>query len=114
VAGVISLFFLASFFVVIFPCHPPNVWEVLGVRCIDQPAFWEAYTAVNLVIESTLVLFPVLMVYPLTMEKRRKAIVITGFAARLTYVFQTRPNLRETGQTANIKKGHRSFRSTAL
>ncbi|KAI1373487.1 hypothetical protein F4677DRAFT_448315 [Hypoxylon crocopeplum] len=85
-AGFITLFFIPSLFVASFPCHPPNVWEVLGVQCIDQLSFWEAFAGVNLVVESALIIFPVFVVYPLMMERRRKTIVISGFAARFLVI----------------------------
>ncbi|KAI0183319.1 hypothetical protein EV127DRAFT_517065 [Xylaria flabelliformis] len=85
-AGFISLFSVASFFVAVFPCHPPHVWELLGVECIDQLSFWEAFAGVNIVIESALVLFPIFLVYPLRMKRRRKAILLSCFAARLIVV----------------------------
>ncbi|KAK7750476.1 hypothetical protein SLS62_007555 [Diatrype stigma] len=84
--GFITLFFTPSFFVAVFPCHPPHVWRILGVQCIDQISFWEAFAGVNLVIESALILFPVIVVYPLAMKRRRKAIVISCFAVRVMYV----------------------------
>lgn len=112
VAGFITLFFIPSFLVTVFPCRPPNVWEVLGSQCIDQPFFWKTFAGVNLVVESVLILLPAFMVWPLIMERRRKSIVITGFAARLAYVF---PNvLGETCQAADMKKGHGCFRCTVL
>ncbi|KAF2803039.1 uncharacterized protein BDZ99DRAFT_454335 [Mytilinidion resinicola] len=86
VAGFIALFFIPSFFVAAFPCHSPDVWGVLGAQCIDQLSFWEAFAGVNLVIEGTLILLPALMVHPLMMNRRRKVIVISGFAARLTVI----------------------------
>ncbi|KAI1455325.1 hypothetical protein F4805DRAFT_436384 [Annulohypoxylon moriforme] len=86
IAGFITLFFIASFFVAVFPCDAPDVWEVLGVQCIDQLSFWEAFAGVNLVIESALVFLPIMIVYPVMMERRRKSIVISGFAARLAVV----------------------------
>ncbi|KAI0168941.1 hypothetical protein GGR52DRAFT_497692 [Hypoxylon sp. FL1284] len=82
-AAVIILFTIASFFVAVFPCHPPRVWEILGTQCVDQLSFWQAFAGVNLVVELVLVLLPALIVYPLMMERKRKTIVITGFAARL-------------------------------
>lgn len=87
IAGFVALFFIPSFFVAVFPCRSPDVWAVLGVQCIDQLSFWEAFAGVNVVIESALVLLLAFVVYPLMMERRRKAIVISGFAARLLYVF---------------------------
>ncbi|KUJ16113.1 uncharacterized protein LY89DRAFT_75073 [Mollisia scopiformis] len=83
VAGFTALFFIPSFFVAVFPCRPPDVWEVLGSQCIDQSFFWRTFAGVNLVIESALILLPAFMVWPMTMDRRRKSIVITGFAARL-------------------------------
>ncbi|TGJ88084.1 hypothetical protein E0Z10_g641 [Xylaria hypoxylon] len=85
-AGFIALFFLASFFAAVFPCQPPHVWRLLGVECIDQLSFWEAFAAVNIVIESSLVLFPVIIVYPLRMKRRHKAILVSCFAARLIVI----------------------------
>ena len=96
VAGFTALFFISSLFVAIFPCRLPNVWEVLKGQCIDQLSFWEAFAGVNLVIESALILLPALIVYPLMMDRRRKNIVISGFAARLTYVFRMYLDFRET------------------
>ncbi|KAI0874237.1 hypothetical protein GGS24DRAFT_516800 [Hypoxylon argillaceum] len=82
----IALFTLASFLVAVFPCHPPHVWGLLGVECLDQFSFWEAFAGVNIVIESTLVLFPVFVIYPLRMNGRRKAILVSCFAARLLVI----------------------------
>ncbi|KAI0189860.1 hypothetical protein F4808DRAFT_33307 [Astrocystis sublimbata] len=86
VAGFIILFFIASFFAVIFPCHLPHVWQILGPHCVDQLAFWETFAAVNILIETTLVLFPILIVFPLRMNGARKAILISCFAARLIVI----------------------------
>lgn len=85
-AGFVSLFHISSLFVAVFPCHSPHVWEILAVQCIDQLSFWEAFAGVNLAIESALILFPVFVVYPLSMNRRRKAIVMSCFAARIVYV----------------------------
>ncbi|KAI3335886.1 hypothetical protein F4824DRAFT_510456 [Ustulina deusta] len=82
----IAVFFLAPFFVAIFPCHPPHVWRVMGAECIDQFSFWEAFAGVDIVIEGALVLFPVFVVYPLRMSRGRKAIVVSCFAARLIVI----------------------------
>ncbi|KAI1748112.1 hypothetical protein F4782DRAFT_383549 [Xylaria castorea] len=81
-----ALFSIASFFVAVFPCHPPRVWELLGAECIDQLSFWEAFAGVNIVIESALVLLPIIVVYPLRMNRRRKAILLSCFAARLIVI----------------------------
>ncbi|KAI0415021.1 hypothetical protein F5X98DRAFT_389374 [Xylaria grammica] len=86
VAACIALFFVASFFVAVFPCHPPRVWRLLGAECIDQLSFWEAFAGVNIAIESALVLFPIFVIYPLRMNKRRKAILLGCFAARLIVI----------------------------
>ena len=83
VAVCIALFFVASFFAVIFPCRVPHVWRILGDDCIEQLSFWEAFAGVNVVIETALVFFPVLIVYPLKMGRGRKVILISCFAARL-------------------------------
>ncbi|KAI1194863.1 hypothetical protein F5X97DRAFT_346272 [Nemania serpens] len=83
VAVFIALFFIASLFAAIFPCRPPHVWRILGASCIEQLSFWEAFAGVNVVIEIALVLFPVLIIYPLNMGRARKAILISCFAARL-------------------------------
>ncbi|KAI2466143.1 hypothetical protein F4781DRAFT_366040 [Annulohypoxylon bovei var. microspora] len=81
-----TLFFISSLLVAVFPCASPRVWEVLGAQCIDQLSFWEVFAGVNAVVETALVLFPVLVVYPLTMKLRRKVTVIGCFAARLLVI----------------------------
>lgn len=83
VAVFVALFFIASLIVTIFPCGPPHVWRILRADRIEQLSFWEAFAGVNVVIEIALVLFPVLIVYPLKMGRARKAILISCFAARL-------------------------------
>lgn len=113
-ASFVTLFFIPSFFVAVFPCHPPHVWIILGVQCIDQLSFWEAFAGVNLVVESALILFPVIVVYPLAIKRRRKAIVISCFAARLMYVFSMPRALQDAHQVANDEKRHRSFRDTVI
>lgn len=110
----IALFTLASFLVAVFPCHPPHVWGLLGVECLDQFSFWEAFAGVNIVIESTLVLFPVFVIYPLRMNGRRKAILVSCFAARLLYVSQSFCCPFFSHQAANILKSYRSFRRPNL
>ncbi|KAI0883456.1 uncharacterized protein GGS22DRAFT_31024 [Annulohypoxylon maeteangense] len=85
-AVLMTLFCISSFFVAAFPCASPSVWGILGTQCIDQLSFWEVFAAVNIVIEGALILFPVLVVYPLTMKKRRKAIVISCFAVRIIVI----------------------------
>ncbi|KAI0015392.1 hypothetical protein F4780DRAFT_773572 [Xylariomycetidae sp. FL0641] len=86
IAAFLTLFFVPSFLVAINPCRSPNVWEVMGGHCIDQLSFWQTFAGVNILIEIALVLLPILMVYPLMMEGRRKAIVVSGFAARLLVI----------------------------
>ncbi|KAI0113568.1 hypothetical protein GGR51DRAFT_556717 [Nemania sp. FL0031] len=85
-AGFIALFSVSTFFVVVFPCHLPQVWELLGPECIDQLTFWETFAGMNIVIESALVVFPIFVIYPLRMNRRRKAILIGCFAARLIVI----------------------------
>jgi len=77
---------IPSFFIAIFSCRPPSIWKFLGDRCLDQSAFWQAFAGVNLGIELALISLPILIVYPLTMERRRKSIVVSGFGARIAYV----------------------------
>ncbi|KAI1738161.1 hypothetical protein F4680DRAFT_426289 [Xylaria scruposa] len=86
IAGFIALLSVASFFATVFPCHPPHVWELLGVECIEQLSFWEAWAGVNIVIESALVLFPIIIIYPLRMKRRRKAVLLICFSARLIVI----------------------------
>ncbi|KAI1445803.1 hypothetical protein F5Y02DRAFT_426403 [Annulohypoxylon stygium] len=86
IACFIALFSVSSFFATVFPCASPRVWEVLGDRCIDRLSFWEAFAGVNIVIEAVLLLFPAIVVYPMTMKKGRKAVVISCFAARLMVI----------------------------
>lgn len=83
VAGLITVFTVVAFFLVVFPCHPSRVWAFMGAHCIDQLQFWQAFAGLNVVFESALILLPVLIVYPLAMRRRRKAIVIACFAARI-------------------------------
>ncbi|KAJ8128325.1 hypothetical protein O1611_g5308 [Lasiodiplodia mahajangana] len=85
-AGFIALFSVSTFVVAAFPCHLPQVWELLDLECIDQVAFWEVFAGVNIIIESALVLFPIFVIYPLRMNRKHKAILITCFAARLIVV----------------------------
>ncbi|KAI1121350.1 hypothetical protein F5Y10DRAFT_288532 [Nemania abortiva] len=82
----IVLFFVTAFLIAVFPCHPPHVWKLLGIECIDQLSFWEAFAGVNIAIESALVLFPIFVIYPLRMHRRRKAMLISCFAARLVVI----------------------------
>ncbi|KAI6081283.1 hypothetical protein F4821DRAFT_249690 [Hypoxylon rubiginosum] len=86
IASFLAMLLISAFFVVVFPCRPSHVWEIMGDQCINQLSFWEAFAGVNLVIESALILLPVVMVYPVMMDRRKKVIVISGFAARLLVI----------------------------
>ncbi|KAI1280257.1 hypothetical protein F5Y07DRAFT_356397 [Xylaria sp. FL0933] len=86
IAAFITLFALASLLVVIFPCHPPRVWGLLGTGCIDQTSFWKAFAGMNIFIETALVLFPIFLIYPLKVKKGRKTILVSCFAVRLIVV----------------------------
>lgn len=113
IASFLAMLLISAFFVVVFPCRPSHVWEIMGDQCINQLSFWEAFAGVNLVIESALILLPVVMVYPVMMDRRKKVIVISGFAARLLYV----PNVgifALARYITNIEKGNWSFHSADL
>ncbi|KAI1390833.1 uncharacterized protein F4822DRAFT_164400 [Hypoxylon trugodes] len=72
--------FSVSSFVAVFQCSSPRVWKMLGSQCIDRLSFWEVFVGVNLVAETILISFPIMM------PRSKKVTVIGGFATRLLVV----------------------------
>jgi hypothetical protein len=76
----------ASGLVVIFECHLPYVWNFLGDKCINQTVFWNFTNAVNVLLDISLILVPVIYMWRVQVSFRRKVVVIGCFATRILYV----------------------------
>ncbi|OKL57707.1 hypothetical protein UA08_06899 [Talaromyces atroroseus] len=73
----------ASILVVIFECHVPYVWNFLGDQCINQTVFWNFTNAVNILLDISLILVPIIYMWQVQVSFRRKAVVIGCFATRV-------------------------------
>ncbi|KAL9010554.1 MAG: hypothetical protein Q9173_004521 [Seirophora scorigena] len=66
-----------------FQCKPPNTWKVTGNQCIDRAAFWNAYGALNLITEAALLILPLVIVWNIQTQRKKKAIIVSCFASRI-------------------------------
>jgi len=74
---------VACFFVMGFQCHLPRAWQVIGGRCIDMAGFWTFVHVINIFTDLALIVMPWIVLSQLQVETKRKAIIISCFAARI-------------------------------
>ncbi|PQE06797.1 hypothetical protein CJF30_00008683 [Rutstroemia sp. NJR-2017a BBW] len=82
-AGGTIIWCFISVIVLIFQCHLPQMWEFHNNTCIDRPAFWNFSNAINILLDLSLILFPVVIIWNLHASTRRKFVVFACFGARI-------------------------------
>lgn len=53
-----------------------------------QAAFWNSYGALNLITEAALLILPLVIVWNIQTQRKKKAIIVSCFASRIVYVGQ--------------------------
>ncbi|KAF8246428.1 hypothetical protein K440DRAFT_368190 [Wilcoxina mikolae CBS 423.85] len=65
-----------------FQCHLPRPWAILSNQCFNQPAFWDAIGAFDVMIDLVLVGLPIFVLWDLQVPLRKKASIMGAFATR--------------------------------
>ncbi|KAL8802940.1 MAG: hypothetical protein Q9182_003490 [Xanthomendoza sp. 2 TL-2023] len=73
----------ASEFAAAFQCSIPGTWQVTGKTCIDRMGFWSSYAALNLVTEAALLALPLIIVWKIKTQRKKKAVIFLCFASRI-------------------------------
>ncbi|KAF2804149.1 uncharacterized protein BDZ99DRAFT_452115 [Mytilinidion resinicola] len=81
-----TIWMASSVFGFAFQCRLPNPWIFVNNRCIHRLAFYTYVEVLNIVIDSTLAIFPSLIILGLQLELKQKAITIAFFMSRLLVV----------------------------
>ncbi|KAI4282999.1 MAG: hypothetical protein L6R35_005268 [Caloplaca aegaea] len=79
----VILWSIASELASAFQCKTPNTWKVIGNQCFDRAAFWNAYGAFNLITEAALLILPLVILWKLQTQAKKKAVIYSCFASRI-------------------------------
>lgn len=66
-----------------FQCDLPQTWRFIGNKCINRLSFYTYVEVFNVVLDSTLALFPSFIIFGLQLDQKRKIITIGFFMSRL-------------------------------
>jgi hypothetical protein len=80
--GLITIWALSSLLVLVFQCQLPQVWNIIGNKCIDRDTFWAYSDSVNIIIDLMLIGLPWAVVWNLQLPIKRKLVVVGCFATR--------------------------------
>ncbi|KAI9881206.1 MAG: hypothetical protein M1830_007184 [Pleopsidium flavum] len=73
-------------FVAAFQCHLPAPWKFIGNTCINRAAFWSYFGILNILLDLTLILLPLGIVWELKVDLKRKAVIIACFVPRIMVI----------------------------
>ena len=84
---IVGTWTVTAMLVIAFQCKLPNPWSTsLSGKCIDLVAFWTYYGIVNIITDIAIIALPTMIVTRLQMKASRKAVIITCYCSRLSYV----------------------------
>ncbi|KAH7080084.1 hypothetical protein BKA63DRAFT_234704 [Paraphoma chrysanthemicola] len=83
---VVMVWTLAIMAGIVFECEMPRPWEIWTGKCIPMLPFWITATAVDIVIDITLVLLSVHMVWTLQLDYHKKTLASLIFSLRLVLI----------------------------
>jgi hypothetical protein len=83
ISGLIVIFFLLTFFLVIFQCNPPAAafdFTITNAKCISIKDFFYASGSVNVITDLLLVALPMPLVWQLNLNVRKRLLIIFLFS----------------------------------
>ncbi|KAL8783596.1 MAG: hypothetical protein Q9213_004525 [Squamulea squamosa] len=83
VGAFVLVWSLASIFAAAFQCRLPKPWKVTENGCIDRTGFWDSYGALNLVTEAALLALPLIVVWKIHTQPKKKTVIFLCFASRI-------------------------------
>ncbi|KAI1371398.1 hypothetical protein F4677DRAFT_435952 [Hypoxylon crocopeplum] len=77
---------VASIFAAAFQCQTPRSWETLTLRCFNQSGFWIAFSVLDMLTDTLIIIASAVLVWNINIPTSRKAVVIGCFAPRILVV----------------------------
>jgi hypothetical protein len=71
-----------SILVLLFQCHLPQPWNIITNKCIDLKAAWNYINAVNILLEAGLLVLPLMIIWGVNVEMKRKIVIVGVFWSR--------------------------------
>jgi len=82
-AALVTVWTIASFFVIALQCNLSRPWAVTGENCSEMLLRWQAISAFDIITEVAIVAGSVYLVWGLQTLLSIKVIVVSTFACRL-------------------------------
>ncbi|KAI0015660.1 hypothetical protein F4780DRAFT_786508 [Xylariomycetidae sp. FL0641] len=95
-AGVTALWAFTSIVALLFQCVTPRPWDFLSNTCISRPALWDYINAMNILLDTCLILLPSAMIWKLQTRLKRRLGIISCFLLRLLEIAAVGWQIRET------------------
>ncbi|KAF7864402.1 hypothetical protein EAF04_006536 [Stromatinia cepivora] len=73
-------------FGLIFQCDTPEVWNFLHGECISRLAFYTYVEILNIILDSVLVLLPIMVVWNLKLALKPKLMIVSCFIPRICVI----------------------------
>lgn len=67
----------------LFQCHLPQPWNIITNKCIDLKAAWNYINAVNIFLEAGLLVLPLLIIWGVNVQMKRKIVIVGVFWSRI-------------------------------
>ncbi|KAL8968192.1 MAG: hypothetical protein Q9197_005013 [Variospora fuerteventurae] len=107
----VTLWSIASELASALQCKTPNTWKVIGNQCFDRAAFWNAYGAFNLITEAALLILPLVILWKLQTQAKKKAVIYSCFASRIVNLSSKSNGKKEkSALSSNNLSHHKHFR----
>ncbi|GAQ46283.1 hypothetical protein AKAW_01277 [Aspergillus niger] len=81
--GLLLIWVVVMAIVVCLQCHPPEVWNIVGGKCLDVSGIWIAFGVMNILVEIMIIAVPSFIIFRLQLSLKRRLVVISCFGIRI-------------------------------
>ncbi|GFN10674.1 hypothetical protein AtubIFM55763_009605 [Aspergillus tubingensis] len=81
--GLLLIWVVVMAIVVCLQCHPPEVWNIVGGKCLDVSGIWIAFGVMNVLVEIMIIAVPSFIIFRLQLSLKRRLVVISCFGIRI-------------------------------